>query len=272
MKNIRLIVDQPQSGARNMAVDETLMLSLAQENFEFHGFLRFYRWKPATISFGYNQRIEKLIDLQKASKTGLVRRMSGGKMVFHDQEWTFSLGLPQTSLKEPGKESFLQMFLKAMHPFVCALKELGIPARFSDRHQSATASRNQIHCYAAAAGHSIFAGDKKLIGAAGVARGNCLTIHGSIPVSVSFPPADLFISGPKIDEGVNMACLKDFLSSKQIEQLPDFIGKKFAREFNCTITKSELSAEEESIAESIARKKYADLNWKERSRKNLLPD
>lgn len=264
MKNIRLIVNQPQPGAMNMAIDETLMLGLLKNSPEKTGFLRFYQWSPPTLSFGYNQRIERLVDLEKLNGIGIVRRMSGGKMVFHNDEWTFSLGIPQTSLKHEKNATFLQMFMNAVNPLVSALVAAGVPARFSDSRELKSVSGNLVHCYAAAAGHSIYAGSEKLIGAAGIVKEDCMIIHGSIPISIGFPPANIFLGEQKIDHGVSMTCLNNFLTPNQITSLPELVAEKFSQEFECPVIKNELSAEEEATARNIEWQKYADLNWKEK--------
>ncbi|MFZ5951852.1 MAG: lipoate--protein ligase family protein, partial [Candidatus Rifleibacteriota bacterium] len=223
---IRFITDMPQSGPMNMAIDETLTMSLLDSASAGSGFLRFYQWSPPTMSFGYNQAIEKLIDVEKAVESGfgLVRRMSGGKMVFHSCEWTFSLGLPQTILKTENRATFLSMFVTAIEPMVNALVAMKIPAQFADNRQQKITSANSVHCYAAAAGHSVFANGKKLIGAAGVAKSDFLIIHGSIPIEISHPPDHLFHTVKKIDEGVSMTCLSSFLSSIDISLLPTRIA------------------------------------------------
>ena len=49
---MRLILDPPQSGSWNMAVDEMLLLA-AQVNKQ--AVLRLYQWNPATLTLGYFQ-------------------------------------------------------------------------------------------------------------------------------------------------------------------------------------------------------------------------
>ena len=86
-----------QSGAdhpgRNMAVDEMLL--------EFAGqvggpILRFYGWREPAATFGYFQKyqeVEKWTNLRP-----LIRRPTGGGLVPHDRDWTYSLIMP------PGSE------------------------------------------------------------------------------------------------------------------------------------------------------------------------
>lgn len=79
MQHLRFINSPALSGPENMAIDEALGKSLAARR-DF-AYLRFYRWNPPTLSFGYNQRIEKLVDIDAVNNAGIgiVRRMSGGE-------------------------------------------------------------------------------------------------------------------------------------------------------------------------------------------------
>lgn len=78
----------PRSGPENMAVDEWLLETIADP------VLRVYGWSGAWGSFGcfccLNQAIENLPDI------GLVRRSTGGGIVDHQNDWTYSLVIPET--------------------------------------------------------------------------------------------------------------------------------------------------------------------------------
>lgn len=77
----------------NMALDEAL-LELAPE--VRHPVLRFYGWSEPAASFGYFQRmaeVERLTLLRP-----LVRRPTGGGLVPHDADWTYSLTFPRGHL------------------------------------------------------------------------------------------------------------------------------------------------------------------------------
>ena len=247
----------------NMAIDELLAGTLADNSNS--AYLRFYQWQPATISFGYNQRIDRLIDIEaaKACGIGLVRRMTGGKMVFHNFEFTFSFGLSGDFIEKAigrGKP-FLEMFMLAIAPLVEGLKNIGVPARFaSSREMQHTSS--SLHCYAVAAGHSIYADNRKLVGAAGVFRQNCLTVHGSIPVLASFPPEHIFIGEQKVSQNVNMAALKDFCTSGQISDLPQSVASSYSQLLKLEVIKQPLNNSELAEAERIADHKYSNLFWK----------
>jgi len=55
--------------------------------------LRFYLSAPVAVSIGYFQDAKKEINLEgcRADNIDVVRRMTGGKAVFHDREITYSL-------------------------------------------------------------------------------------------------------------------------------------------------------------------------------------
>ena len=73
----------------NMALDEALLQSAPQLG---RPVLRFYGWLEPAATFGYSQsyaEIEKLTMLRP-----LLRRPTGGGLVPHDADWTYSLVFP----------------------------------------------------------------------------------------------------------------------------------------------------------------------------------
>ncbi len=75
--------------AFNMALDEALLKSMPRLG---NPVLRFYGWTEPAASFGYFQKhtdIERVTSLRP-----LVRRPTGGGLVPHDSDWTYSLAFP----------------------------------------------------------------------------------------------------------------------------------------------------------------------------------
>jgi lipoate-protein ligase A len=75
-----------RSAAMNMAIDEALLESAAAPS------IRFYRWDSPGLSFGYFGRFADVAD--KASERDLVRRWTGGGIVFHGEDLTYSVVIP----------------------------------------------------------------------------------------------------------------------------------------------------------------------------------
>jgi lipoate-protein ligase A len=74
------------SAAMNMAIDEALL------EFVTIPLIRFYRWQLPALSFGYFGRFTNVASYQ--CERDLVRRWTGGGIVFHGQDLTYSLVIP----------------------------------------------------------------------------------------------------------------------------------------------------------------------------------
>lgn len=89
--------------AFNMALDEALLENAANIG---KPVLRFYGWTDPAATFGYFQ---KFSDVEKATRLRpLIRRPTGGGLVPHDADWTYSFAVP------PGHEWYL---LKAVESY-----------------------------------------------------------------------------------------------------------------------------------------------------------
>ncbi|MBA3236966.1 MAG: hypothetical protein H0T62_01270 [Parachlamydiaceae bacterium] len=84
-----------ESAERNMEIDQQLLLSLYQHT---KPILRFYDWKQPSATFGYFSSPESLLNVQAAKEYGLqlARRPTGGGLLFHEFDFTFSFLLPAT--------------------------------------------------------------------------------------------------------------------------------------------------------------------------------
>src|SRR5205809_6028140 len=80
--------DDEHSAAMNMAIDEALLDSVAVPS------IRFYRWRSSALSFGYFGRFADVADY--AGERDLVRRWTGGGIVFHEEDLTYSIAVPQS--------------------------------------------------------------------------------------------------------------------------------------------------------------------------------
>ena len=85
--HIRLVEDRnPGAGAWNMGVDEMLLDGVKMPT------LRVYRWSERTTTFGYFEKLAKARMWHPAGS--LMRRWTGGGLVDHGADWTYSLIVP----------------------------------------------------------------------------------------------------------------------------------------------------------------------------------
>jgi lipoyl(octanoyl) transferase len=108
----------PHSAAMNMAIDEALL------EYATIPLIRFYRWQSPALSFGYFGRFADVASYQR--KRDLVRRWTGGGIVFHGEDLTYSLVIPTTG--SAFAESSISVY-ERIHRALChALRETGQPA------------------------------------------------------------------------------------------------------------------------------------------------
>src|SRR5919198_6665727 len=78
------------AAAMNMAIDEALL------EFATITSIRFYRWQSPALSFGY---FGKFADVAiYAGERDLVRRWTGGGIVLHGDDLTYSIVIPASDL------------------------------------------------------------------------------------------------------------------------------------------------------------------------------
>ena len=129
MEEWRLIIDRPGRGTYNMAVDLSILNSLARQ--ACPPTLRLYSWYPPAITIGYFQRLEEEVRINKCRAAGVdvIRRVTGGGAVFHDRELTYSVFIPLShSLALP---SIRESYGLLCSPIVECLKSYGLNAHFS---------------------------------------------------------------------------------------------------------------------------------------------
>ena len=103
------------SAAMNMAIDEALLESAIIPT------IRFYRWHSPALSFGY---FGKFSDVTiHAAERALVRRWTGGGIVFHGDDLTYSIVIPSDD--PVFEESSLCIYEKIHRALAYALNGVG---------------------------------------------------------------------------------------------------------------------------------------------------
>ncbi len=143
----------PRGGAAQMALDEALLEGAA------HPVLRVYQWDGPAVSFGYSQSLSAVAAVHPDRP--LVRRWTGGGIVEHGEDWTFSLIVPSGVLFAAVRPAETY---RLIHEVVAAcLSQCGIPARLAGAEES----RRGAACFTAPAPQDVMAADgRKLCGGA----------------------------------------------------------------------------------------------------------
>jgi lipoyl(octanoyl) transferase len=159
----------PGGYAFNMALDEALLQSAPRLG---QPVLRFYSWTEPAASFGYFQRyaeIERMTLLRP-----LVRRPTGGGLVPHDADWTYSLTFP------PGHEWYglsATESYRAVHAWIqAAFSRLGVGTELAPSCLKAQPGQ----CFVGREKHDLLWQGRKIAGAAQRRTRDGLLIQGSV--------------------------------------------------------------------------------------------
>lgn len=147
-------------------------------------FLRFYRWKPYSISLGYNQTKlskESYIDANKCYSEGMdiVTRPTGGRAVLHSEELTYSVIFKSNKpIQELYKDISIAIMngLKKLDP---KLEELSFISKTPDLLKLIRTGMYNL-CFNSSVKNEINYKGKKLVGSAQRKFGDVVLQHGSI--------------------------------------------------------------------------------------------
>ena len=173
------------TGEENMEFDRRLMAAFLDGRFQQHYgpqscLWRFYAWRPYAVTLGYNQDIST-IDTIKCRIAGVdvVRRPTGGRAVFHADEFTYSF------FSDSSEQN--AVIYKMVHEVIrLALESLGIHAEFCRSTipgSQGVSSAGSVICFTASARYELQVEGRKLVGSAQRKTRNVLLQHGSLPLS-----------------------------------------------------------------------------------------
>ncbi len=167
--------DGPRDGAWNMAVDEVL---LGEVMGAVEPVLRLYQWSAPSVSFGYFASHKEVRALHPAC--ALVRRWTGGGVVEHGNDLTYSLVVPR------GAAFFELAPLDGYRAIHAALGRVldglvaGVPSLATEGSAGAGSA-----CFENPVRHDLLVGGSKVAGAAQRRTRGGLLHQGSIQVGLT---------------------------------------------------------------------------------------
>ena len=220
----------PRSAAMNMAIDEALLESAKVPS------LRFYRWDHAALSFGYFGRYADVAPHE--SERDLVRRWTGGGIVLHGEDLTYSLIIPAHD--SSFANSSTSIYAMVHESIRCALVASG--------------KRAELATVAGVVETGTAVSDPP---ETGYNAGHCF----ANPVR-----ADVLLNGQKIAGAAQRRSRAGLLQQGSIQQvaLTDDFGDKFAARMTETCKRRELGAILINRADQIAKEKYGTVAWLQR--------
>ncbi len=257
----RLLLHGASDGATNMAIDEAIGTLVASGR--SLPTLRFYAWRPYTVSLGRHQPLEE-IDLEACARLGygVVRRITGGRAVLHAEELTYSVSAPRDNPRMTGGVLDAYRFLSM--GLIEGLRILGVPVEQAGPEARAGEDVSAA-CFEVPSAYEITVEGRKLIGSAQSRRQGFVLQHGAIPLGGDVAEiVECLALAPDEREELRRALrsrattLKEALGRRvTFGEAALAMARGFARALNLELVPDGLTAEEQKLAVEL-REKYLE--------------
>ena len=241
----RLIRIQEFDAYTNMALDEAILERVIKG--ESLPTIRFYTWRPSSVSIGNFQGAEQEVNTKycKSNSISIVRRITGGGSVYHDNkgEITYSVIAPEEWFPKGIVESYEEI----CGWIVKALSNLGVKAVFKPI--------NDVHI-----------DGRKVSGSAQTRRNRVLLQHGTVLYDADGEKIAMLLKGraDKYDEKLTKSVKKRITSVKDHcnaskQELASALEKAFSEGKEIVI--GDYDEKELACAEVLAKEKYSREEW-----------
>lgn len=172
---MKIIPYETRTGKENMQIDSDL-LDFAIKNELKEPIFRLYGWEPACVSLGRNQKDDFLdYELLKSKNIDVVRRLTGGRALLHDNEITYSFICPESFLQNGSH--IVSSYKEISQILIDKFNKLGINLDFG---ASKPIKTGFDYCMLISTGADLCYKEKKLIGSAQCRSHGYILQHGSI--------------------------------------------------------------------------------------------
>jgi len=150
--------------------------------------LRLYSWYPGAITFGVNQSLEKAFDHKQLHDTPAIRRVTGGRALYHDpSELTYAIALnTKNQVIDCLKGTLSETSASIAGILVEFLKRQGMSSEYMKYSSIENARPDFFHqapCFASHAKYEVMAEKQKIIASAQRRVDGALLQHGSIKIN-----------------------------------------------------------------------------------------
>jgi len=218
--------DTAHSAAMNMAIDEALLEHATVPS------IRLYKWHSPALSFGYFGKLADVADY--AFERDLVRRWTGGGIVFHGDDLTYSIVIPASDAA--SGESSISIYGKIHRALAHALNGIGEGAVVAGGIDPSCGSGFANRAAVTASGYSCFAN----------------------PVR-----ADVMIDGRKVAGAAQRRTRSGLLQQGSIQgvDLGNGLADRFARALSANCSEWNINQEILNRARELAQRKYGVDSW-----------
>lgn len=249
-----ILIHDPLPGPVNMAVDEVLLRRPHPRPV-----LRLYRWEQATLTLGMSQDVNRhiAVDAARAMDIPVIRRLTGGKAVLHDEELTYSVTGPMTC--RPFSKDLMGSYRDIAEAFCHAFHDLDIPAEMAPRNTRA-AKGSVTSCFANPSSFEIVVSGRKLLGSAQKRMRDRVLQHGSLLIRYHEDQWRKLMKRRERGGGDRVTDLMQLMGKTySLDSVIDAVLRGFRKGFNTKLLPNRLTAEEMDTANDLAQTRYYDL-------------
>ena len=223
----RLIISQNLSSNDNTNIDKGLFKAFENGSLPI---LRLYSWQKS-VTFGAGQNPSDYENLLKEYKNNFSKRITGGGVLFHGHDISYSLVLPSTFIDNRSVKETYELICSFILEFY---SNLGLKASFAKDIKSIVLSKSPF-CQVGFEAYDIIVNGRKIGGNAQKRAKNVIFQHGSIP-----------IKSIKNDEKYG-ASLEDFSINLDFDEAINKLKEAFEKTFNAQLLESQLNENELNI-------------------------
>ena len=245
----RLLLTGASDAFTNMAIDRAVLV--ANSEGKVPPTVRFYAWEPAAISIGYFQSLEDEIDIGNCRQLGVdyVRRITGGGAVFHDDELTYSIIIPESHPQIP--KNILDSYGRICGAVLKGLGNLGIESEYKPIND-------------------IITGGKKISGSAQTRKMKTVLQHGTVIMDVDVDKMFSILKVPneKIKDKLisnvkdRVTSIKHILGAEtSFDDVAVAMKKGFEEEFDVELIEGVLTQEEKELAKKFEKECFSAKEW-----------
>ena len=224
--------------------------------------LRVYGWTPAAISIGKYQDALNDINIEKCTEDDMtiVRRMTGGGAILHDEELTYSLvcseddiGCKNLSVKECFEK--LNLFIINMY------KEFGLKAVYAKDYSKKMKFGEPVpFCFSCNEEYDILIRGRKIGGNAQSRKKDIIFQHGSIPLENGREKVAKYFT--KKINFENYTTLREALKRKvDADEAADKLESAFKKLMKVKLKEEKLNDREKEAVDRFVIEKYSSDEW-----------
>jgi lipoyl(octanoyl) transferase len=235
-----------------MALDEAIALSVRKG--ASPPALRIYGWSAPSLTIGAFQKINEInVSFCRDNRIPVVRRLTGGRAVLHDNELTYSFSARNDS---GFSGRLMDVYMKIGAAFHLCFEKLGLDCLIKDRAKTGRGTVRSPICFESASTGEISHAGSKLIGSAQKRWNDAFIQQGSIPLSVE---SSLIAGVFGCDRTGAESGLRNFIPDIDRDTLKKILAASFEETFEVRLAGSLPSQEELRVAARLAIQKYPDL-------------